>query len=84
MFCDPHRLDCGSVVREALALPAMEMHVGQISCGGCGERSCPHCAGKAEKGWSKGLRQLYDSVLSEPLPDSFAELLKKLEKAGHD
>ena len=35
-------------------------------------------------GWAKGLRQLYDSVVDEPLPDSFDDLLKKLDQAGHD
>lgn len=29
--------------------------------------------------WSNGLRQLYDSVLDEPLPDSFKDLLSKLD-----
>jgi hypothetical protein len=33
-----------------------------------------------EPGWAKGLRRLYDSVVNEPLPDSFDDLLKKLEK----
>lgn len=36
-----------------------------------------------EPGWANGLRQLYNSVLSEPLPDSFDDLLKKLDK-GND
>lgn len=31
-------------------------------------------------GWAAGLRKLYDSVVEEPLPESFEELLKKLEK----
>ncbi|MDE2595348.1 MAG: hypothetical protein KGL44_00575 [Sphingomonadales bacterium] len=35
-------------------------------------------------GWAKGLRQLYDSVVSEPLPDSFDDLLRKLDQAGDD
>lgn len=30
-------------------------------------------------GWAKGLKKLYDSVVDEPLPDSFDELLKKLD-----
>ncbi|WP_284126572.1 NepR family anti-sigma factor [Parerythrobacter aestuarii] len=30
--------------------------------------------------WADGLRQLYDSVVDEPLPDSFKELLAKLDK----
>lgn len=30
--------------------------------------------------WVLGLRQLYDSVVEEPLPDTFRELLSKLDK----
>ena len=29
--------------------------------------------------WARGLRQLYDSVVEEPLPDSFADLIAKLD-----
>jgi hypothetical protein len=29
--------------------------------------------------WASGLRRLYDSVVEEPLPDSFAQLLDKLD-----
>lgn len=29
--------------------------------------------------WTNGLRRLYDSVVEEPLPDSFADLLNKLD-----
>lgn len=32
--------------------------------------------------WAAGLKQLYNSVVEEPLPDSFNELLKKLDSAG--
>ncbi|WP_374408131.1 NepR family anti-sigma factor [Pelagerythrobacter sp.] len=36
--------------------------------------------GDREKpGWADGLRQLYDSVVDEPLPDSFKDLLAKLD-----
>lgn len=31
-------------------------------------------------GWADGLRQLYDSVVEEPLPDSFKDLLSRLDK----
>jgi hypothetical protein len=31
--------------------------------------------------WAAGLKRLYDSVLHEPLPDSFTELLNKLDAA---
>ncbi|WP_229735444.1 NepR family anti-sigma factor [Novosphingobium marinum] len=37
-----------------------------------------------EPGWADGLRQLYNSVLQEPLPDSFDDLLKKLDKGKDD
>jgi hypothetical protein len=30
-------------------------------------------------GWAQGLRQLYDSVVDEPLPDNFKDLLAKLD-----
>jgi len=30
-------------------------------------------------GWASGLRQLYDSVAHEPLPDSLKDLLAKLD-----
>lgn len=29
--------------------------------------------------WAAGLRHLYDSVVDEPLPDSFAQLLEQLD-----
>ena len=29
--------------------------------------------------WAKGLKRLYDSVVEEPLPDSFKDLLSKLD-----
>jgi len=33
----------------------------------------------AQPGWASGLRQLYDSVVEEELPDSFKDLLSKLD-----
>ncbi len=32
--------------------------------------------------WANGLRQLYDSVVEEPLPDSFRDLLSKLDSGN--
>lgn len=29
--------------------------------------------------WASGLRRLYDSVVEEPLPDSFMDLLNQLD-----
>lgn len=34
--------------------------------------------------WADGLRQLYDSVVDEPLPDSFKDLLAKLDESQGD
>ena len=34
--------------------------------------------------WADGLRQLYDSVVDEPLPDTFKDLLDQLDDAGPD
>ena len=31
--------------------------------------------------WASGLRRLYDSVVEEPLPDSFSKLLEDLDGA---
>lgn len=33
----------------------------------------------AKPEWADGLKQLYDSVVDEPLPDSFKDLLSKLD-----
>lgn len=37
--------------------------------------------GARPPGWAQGLRKLYDGVVNEPLPDSFDDLLKKLDQA---
>ncbi|MDE2435131.1 MAG: hypothetical protein KGM49_02615 [Sphingomonadales bacterium] len=37
-----------------------------------------------QPGWADGLRKLYDNVVTEPLPDSFEDLLKKLDQADDD
>lgn len=29
--------------------------------------------------WASGLKQLYDSVVEEPIPDTFRDLLSKLD-----
>lgn len=48
-------------------------------------RNRPLRAGdKKEPGWADGLRQLYNSVVHEPLPDSFDDLLKKLDRAKNE
>ena len=37
---------------------------------------------QAKPQWANGLRKLYDSVVDEPLPDSFKDLLSKLDEKG--
>ena len=37
---------------------------------------------KQDPQWTSGLRRIYDSVLEEPLPDSFKDLLSKLDDDG--
>lgn len=32
--------------------------------------------------WASGLKRLYDSVVEEPLPDSFADLIAKLDNGN--
>lgn len=32
--------------------------------------------------WADGLRQLYNAVVEEPLPDCFRDLLAQLDQAG--
>ena len=32
--------------------------------------------------WASGLKRLYDQVVEEPIPDSFMDLLSKLDDAG--
>lgn len=39
----------------------------------------PEVRKDGEPGWAGGLRKLYNSVVEEPLPDSFKDLLKKLD-----
>lgn len=36
---------------------------------------------QASPDWASGLRRLYDSVVEEPLPDTFAKLLEDLDGA---
>lgn len=33
--------------------------------------------------WASGLRRLYDSVVEEPLPDSFSKLLDQLDSSDN-
>ena len=44
--------------------------------------SAPGKATGHDADWTKGLKKLYDSVVEEPLPDSFKDLLGKLDAEG--
>ena len=48
---------------------------------GATNKGGPHDKDKNKEtpGWANGLRQLYDSVVEEPIPDSFKDLLSKLD-----
>ena len=50
---------------------------------GAGKKGAPVKHGKehAKRGpeWTSGLKRLYDSVVEEPLPDAFKDLLSKLD-----
>jgi hypothetical protein len=46
--------------------------------------SSPQPPGPGQPGWADGLRKLYNSVLDEPLPDSFDDLLKKLDRTNNE
>lgn len=51
---------------------------------GHGGAARPRGAGAGKNdlpGWTNGLRQLYDQVVDEDLPDSFRDLLARLDQA---
>nr|WP_237487568.1 NepR family anti-sigma factor [Parapontixanthobacter aurantiacus] len=47
-----------------------------------GQTSIKRPAGGAKPEWADGLRHMYDSVVDEELPDSFKDLLSKLDKGN--
>lgn len=47
-------------------------------------RVAPRAPKEGEPGWAAGLRKLYNSVVDEPLPSSFENLLRKLDESGDD
>ncbi len=40
-------------------------------------------SGSDKPDWADGLKQLYDSVVEEPLPDSFRDLLDQLDDSDN-
>lgn len=57
------------------------MTVDNSQGGDAGRERAPRKAARAAQNpqWTSGLRQLYDSVVDEPLPDAFKDLLSKLD-----
>jgi hypothetical protein len=58
-------------------------HLSAAGQGAAGDSS--HRSARPAKGdpvWASGLKQLYDQVVDEPIPDSFKDLLSKLDDAG--
>jgi hypothetical protein len=53
---------------------------GARRAGGKGKKTVKHSNTTETPGWASGLRQLYDSVVDEPLPASFDDLLSKLDR----
>ena len=43
------------------------------------DREKAESARRRDPEWANGLKRLYDSVVDEPLPDSFKDLLSKLD-----
>lgn len=44
-----------------------------------GKNSSEHARTTPQPEWASGLKRLYNSVVEEPLPDSFADLIAKLD-----
>lgn len=57
---------------------AKDNHTGNL--GGSGKGA----SDGAKPDWANGLKKLYDSVVDEPLPDAFQDLLAKLDSGEAD
>ena len=44
-----------------------------------GQNPSEHSRPTPQPEWASGLKRLYNSVVEEPLPDSFADLIAKLD-----
>lgn len=51
---------------------------------GHGHRGGDNAAGARAPEWADGLKQLYDSVVEEDLPDTFKDLLSRLDAINQD
>lgn len=54
----------------------------EISSGNPSPERAKGASAAARPDWADGLRQLYDSVVDEPLPDTFKDLLDRLDEDG--
>lgn len=45
-------------------------------------KAVPYATPGAKPEWAQGLRQIYDTVLSEPLPESVRALLARLDEGA--
>lgn len=54
--------------------------VGRVS--GPGETKIDQASNSSNPEWADGLKQLYDSVVDEDLPDSLRDLLSQLDKGN--
>ncbi|MXO65045.1 NepR family anti-sigma factor [Altericroceibacterium endophyticum] len=50
--------------------------------GDAGKSAGEQASNASKNDWTSGLKDLYDSVVDEPLPDSFKDLLAKLDDTG--
>lgn len=67
------RVDDNSEVRSS------GTHGASAGGSGSGGHGAHDASETAKPEWANGLRQLYDSVVDEPLPDNFKDLLSKLD-----
>lgn len=47
-----------------------------------GQQTLDKRRGSPQPEWADGLKRLYNSVVDEPLPDSFADLIAKLDSSS--
>ena len=74
------RASPGAKRRNSKSDPDMTLDVNNSGGGGGGVPQNLPARAKERPEWADGLRKLYDSVVEEPLPDSFRELLDRLDK----
>jgi len=56
------------------------IHMSDSETDGGGKKAAPPTNPDQKPDWATGLKKFYDSVVDEPLPDTFQELLAKLDE----